>query len=177
MKRFFTSLPWRVFALTGLGVCVGVLTLLLSGVSYPAMDNDALLKSYVTGNFMVVPVNCLIPVLLIWLGYFLTGRGWAAYLISALPCMAVSLVNYYKISLRSDPLLASDVLLAAEAGGIVGGYTLELSVYILGSLACVLVGLIFAALFIPKGKMAPRSAPSACSPPPPFFCVPCPVYI
>ena len=155
MKRFFTSLPWRVFALTGLGVCVGVLTLLLSGVSYPAMDNDALLKSYVTGNFMVVPVNCLIPVLLIWLGYFLTGRGWAAYLISALPCMAVSLVNYYKISLRSDPLLASDVLLAAEAGGIVGGYTLELSVYILGSLACMLVGLIFAALFIPKGKMAP----------------------
>ena len=68
MKRFFTSLPWRVFALTGLGVCVGVLTLLLSGVSYPAMDNDALLKSYVTGNFMVVPVNCLIPVLLIWMG-------------------------------------------------------------------------------------------------------------
>ena len=95
MKRFLRSLPWQVFALTGLGVCVGVLTLLLSAVAYPALDGIALFKTYLTGNPLVIPVNCLVPVLLIWVGYFLTGRGWAAYLISALPCLAVSVVNYY----------------------------------------------------------------------------------
>lgn len=153
MKRFFRSLGWRAFALTGLGLCLGVLTLLLSAVAYPAIDGVALFQTYFTKNPLVAAVNCAVPVALIWLGYFLTRRGWAAYLISALPCMAVSVVNYYKISLRSDPLLASDILLVSEAGGIVGGYTLELSVYILGGLACTLLGLIFAVFCIPKVKM------------------------
>ena len=153
MKRFFRSFYWRAFALTGLGVCIGVLTLLLSAVAYPAVDGIALFKTYLTQNRYIVPVNCLIPLLLIWTGYFLTRRGWAAYLICAVPCMAVSVVNYFKISLRSDPLLASDILLVSEAGGIVGGYTLELTPWLLLSFGCVLAGLLFAILFIPKVKM------------------------
>ena len=153
MKRFFRSFYWRAFALTGLGVCIGVLTLLLSAVAYPAVDGIALFKTYLTQNRYIVPVNCLIPLLLIWTGYFLTRRGWAAYLICAVPCMAVSVVNYFKISLRSDPLLASDILLVSEAGGIVGGYTLELTPWLLLSFGCVLAGLVFAILFIPKVKM------------------------
>ena len=153
MKRFFRSFYWRAFALTGLGVCVGVLTLLLSAVAYPAVDGVALFKTYLTQNRYIVPVNCLLPLLLIWTGYFLTRRGWAAYLLCAAPCMAVSVVNYFKISLRSDPLLASDLLLVSEAGGIVGGYTLELSNWLIIGLGCVLAGLVFAILFIPKVKM------------------------
>ena len=153
MKRFFRSFYWRAFALTGLGVCIGVLTLLLSAVAYPAVDGIALFKTYLTQNRYIVPVNCLIPLLLIWTGYFLTRRGWAAYLLCAVPCMAVSVVNYFKISLRSDPLLASDILLVSEAGGIVGGYTLELTLWLLLSFGCVLAGLLFAILFIPKVKM------------------------
>lgn len=156
MKKFLTSLPWRILALTGLGVCVGILTLALSGVSYPAMDNDGLLRSYITDNPMVPLVNSLVPVLLIWFGYFLTRRGWASYLIAAIPCLAISLVNYFKISLRSDPLLASDLLLVSEAGGIVGGYDLELSPFILASVACAVVGLVFALVCIPKVRMAPE---------------------
>ena len=75
MKRFFRSFYWRAFALTGLGVCIGVLTLLLSAVAYPAVDGIALFKTYLTQNRYIVPVNCLIPLLLIWTGYFLTRRG------------------------------------------------------------------------------------------------------
>ena len=50
MKRFFRSFYWRAFALTGLGVCIGVLTLLLSAVAYPAVDGIALFKTYLTQN-------------------------------------------------------------------------------------------------------------------------------
>ena len=63
--------------------------------------------------------------LLIWLFYFLTRRGWGAFLGSFLPCVAVAMVNYFKIRLRSDPFLAADLTLISEAGGIVGNYSLD----------------------------------------------------
>ena len=153
MKKFLTSAPWRILALTGLGVCVGVLSLVLSAVAYLPLPAGALFKSYFTGNPMVALVNCIPPVGLIWLGWFLTRRGWAAYLLSCIPCAAIGLVNYFKISLRSDPLLATDVLLAAEAGGIVGGYELEFTPVLWGCVGCVLAGLLFAILFLPKSPM------------------------
>lgn len=178
MKQFFRSPLWRAFALTGLGVCLGVLTLLISAVSYPAIDGVALFRTYLTENLLIVPVNCAVPVLLIWLGYFLTRRGWAAYLVGAVPCMAVSLVNYFKISLRSDPLLASDILLVSEAGGIVGGYTLELSPYLIAGLLCVAAGLIFAVLFIPRVKIpAPERAFGLLSTAAVALCLMCGVFL
>jgi len=155
MKKFLTSTPWRILALTGLGLCVGLLSLILSAVAYLPLDAGDLFHSYFHTNPTVAVVNCLAPVGLIWLGWFLTRRGWAAYLLSCLPCVAIGVVNYFKISLRSDPLLASDLLLVSEAGGIVGGYELELPPVILLCLACALGGLLAAALLLPKGGKLP----------------------
>ena len=63
--------------------------------------------------------------LLIWLFYFLTRRGWCAFLGSFLPCIIVAMVNYFKLRLRSDPFLAADRRRVSEAGGIVGNYARE----------------------------------------------------
>jgi len=153
MKKILTSAPWRILALTGLGVCVGILSLILTSVAYMPLPAGALLKSYFTANPLVAVVNCLPPVGLMWLGWFLTRRGWAAYLLGCVPCVAIGLVNYFKISLRSDPLLAKDVLLAAEAGGIMGGYELDFTPVLWACLGCALVGFVFAALFLPKSPM------------------------
>lgn len=153
MKKILTSAPWRILVLTGLGIAVGLLSLVLTAVSYMPLVASAVFRSYLLENPMVALVNCIPPVGLIWLGWFLTRRGWAAYLLSCVPCVAIGVVNYFKISLRSDPLLCGDILLAAEAGGIVGGYQLEMTPILWLSLGCALAGLLFAAIFLPKSPI------------------------
>ncbi len=138
---------WLTFSLTLLGICVGILALLFASESYPDLANEALFFSYFHKPLILV-LNLLPPVLLIWLFYFITGRAWSAFLGSFLPSIGIALVNYYKIRLRSDPLLAVDLRLAAEAGNIVGGYTLDLNWLVWLALGCLLAGTLIAALLI-----------------------------
>ena len=98
---------------------------------------------------MLLWLNLLAPVLLIWLLYFLIGRCWAAYLLTALPVLGIALANFYKMQLRGDPLLASDLKLVNEAGGIVGGYTLEITPLIQNTLLW-RAGLLLALILLPR---------------------------
>ena len=95
--------------------------------------------------------NLLPPVLLIWLLYFLTGRCWLSYLLTALPALGVALANYFKIQLRGDPLLASDLKLISEAGGIMGNYSLDMTPLIQQTLGWAGLGLVLALLLLPRG--------------------------
>ena len=112
---------WLAFALTGLGFCVGVLTLMLA-TAYLKLDSTDLFLSYFLLEPMLLLLNVLPPILLIWFFYFLTRRAWAAFLGSFLPCVGLALVNYFKIRLRGDPLLAADLrrLDGVEAIGVDG---------------------------------------------------------
>ena len=140
---------WLIFALTGLGCCVGVLTLLYGAAAYIKLPGLALFRSYFH-HPALLGLNLLPPVLLIWLFYFLTRRGWGAFLGSYLPCVAVAMVNYFKIRLRSDPFLAADLTLISEAGGIVGNYSLDVDWLTWLTLGALLAGLLFSVLLIPK---------------------------
>lgn len=143
---------WMALALTGLGCCVGVLSLMFGATAYVKLPSQAIFTSYFQ-NPLILILNLIPPVLLIWLFYFLTRRAWAGFLGSFLPVMGASLANYFKIRLRSDPLLATDLRLAAEAKGIVGGYTLDLTWLVWFALLCLVLGLVFAVLLMPKGPM------------------------
>lgn len=55
--------------------------------------------------------------------YGLTGRMWAAWLITAFPCILVSLVNLYKMELHGAPLMMNDFTLIGEFG-IIAGYAM-----------------------------------------------------
>ena len=156
IARFLDRRGWTVSALTGLGICLGLLTLFLSALSYPKLPAAPLFRSYF-GNPLLLLLNLLPPVLLIWLFYFLFGRGWAAYLGAALPSVGLALVSYFKISLRSDPLLAVDLRLVSEATGIVGRYTLEFTPAVQITCLCLLLGLLAAALLIPRAGLRGRS--------------------
>lgn len=140
---------WLIFALTGLGCCVGALTLLYGAAAYIKLPGLALFRSYFH-HPALLGLNLLPPVLLIWLFYFLTRRGWGAFLGSFLPCVAVAMVNYFKIRLRSDPFLAADLTLISEAGGIVGNYSLDVDWLTWLTLGALLAGLLFSVLLIPK---------------------------
>ncbi len=50
--------------------------------------------------------------------FFALGRAAAAYGLTAVPVLAIALVNYYKLLLRGDPLLFSDITLLSEASAI-----------------------------------------------------------
>ena len=117
---------WLSLGLTALGVLPGWLTLPLAAAADSELSSQALMDYYLQQP-MLLWLNLLAPVLLIWLLYFLIGRCWAAYLLTALPVLGIALANFYKMQLRGDPLLASDLKLINEAGGIVGGYTLEIT--------------------------------------------------
>lgn len=143
---------WMLLSLTLLGCCVGMLALALGAAPYDKLEGALMFRSYFA-NPLIPALNLLPPVLLIWTAYFLTRRAWAAFLLSYLPTVGIALVNFFKIQLRSDPFLAADLRLAAEAGGIVGGYTLDLNWMIWFALLCLPAGLIFALLLMPKAQM------------------------
>lgn len=117
---------WVFLWLTVFGLGIGLLSLYLTANSYAGIDAQALWASYMKLPLLVV-MNLLMPLLLVYLGFFLFARPWAAYLLSAVPFLTLALANYYKIQLRGDPVLASDLRLLRTAGGIMGNYSFELS--------------------------------------------------
>lgn len=141
---------WLALALTGMGCCVGGLSLFFSATAYVSLNSWHLLGAYLSSPLLMF-LNLLPPVLLIWLFYFLFRQSWAAFICTFLPVLAIALANYFKIRLRSDPLLASDLLLAAEAGGIVGNYTLDLTWLVWFALFCFVAGLLFTIFLMPHG--------------------------
>lgn len=141
---------WLSLCVTGLGCCIGLLTLLLAATACTRLTSWAILASYILKP-AILALNLLPPVLLIWLFYLLSGRAWVGYLGSALPCLGLSLVNYYKIRLRGDPLLGADLRLVTEAGGMVGHYTLDITWVIVLSGFCFVLGLLFAIFLLPRG--------------------------
>ena len=82
---------WLAFALTGLGFCVGILTLMLAATAYLKLNSTDLFLSYFLLEPMLLLLNVLPPILLIWFFYFLTRRAWAAFLGSFLPCVGLAL--------------------------------------------------------------------------------------
>ena len=141
---------WLAFALTGLGCAAGLVTLALSATAYPGLDSAALFGHYLSDP-AVLAVNLLPPVLVMWTVYFLTRRAWLAFAAGYIPAVLVALVNYFKIRLRGDPMVAADLKLAGEAGNIVAGYTLDMTWLVWFAIGAFFVGLLFAVLLMPNG--------------------------
>lgn len=141
---------WLSVCLTLLGCLPGLLSLPLAAASSSELDYQQLLDWYLQTPALVI-LNLLPGVLLIWLWYFLTGRCWLSYLLTALPVLGIAFTNYFKIQLRGDPFLAEDLKLVSEAGGIVGNYSLELNQLLIEVLLFALGGLLFALALMPRG--------------------------
>ena len=154
-KRGPWHLLWLAVGTTALGLLLGVLGMYLSAWSSPDLSS-ASLSDYYWDTPMLWYLNLLPGVILIWLFYFLLGRCWLAYLASALPLLGLTAANYYKIQLRGDPLLASDLALISEAGDMAGKYTLELTDPIRTVLLWAAAGLLLALLLLPRRRTIRR---------------------
>ncbi|MBQ9646894.1 MAG: LTA synthase family protein [Oscillospiraceae bacterium] len=141
--------------LVGFAAANGYLALRLAACSYAPLYHPAVWASYFD-HPPIVLLNVLPAIAFMALGYFLTRRAWAAYLISAVPTIGLALVNYYKIQLRGDPLLAADLRLVRTAGGILGHYRLDLSRVVLVAAGCAGLMLLYAIFLMPNGFRGKR---------------------
>lgn len=145
---------WVFLWLTVFGLGIGLLSLYLTANSYAGIDAQALWASYMKLPLLVV-MNLLLPLLVVYLGFFLFARPWAAYLLSAVPFLGLALASYYKIQLRGDPVLASDLRLIRTAGGIMGNYSFELSAPV-GIVAAGFVTMLLLSIFLLRRERMSR---------------------
>ena len=141
-------------ALFALAVVNGLLTLWISACSCAPLSPAAVFGGYFARP-LTAALNLVPPVLLMALGYFLTGRAWSAYLLSAVPSFGLALANYYKIQLRGDPLVFADLRLVRTAGGIVGHYRLDVPVSFLLLLLVAVLSFLLCLFLLPE---RPRGA-------------------
>ena len=142
--------------LTLISLGIGLLGLVLTACADISLPNLELLKSYFTRPLLLT-LNLLPPVLLAWLGYFLFGRCWCGVVVSTLFGAGLPLVNYYKVMLRGDPMLASDILLFRTAKGIMRHYTFDLTDPVLFTLAALAAALLFSGFLLRRGGLPART--------------------
>ena len=104
---------WRWGLTFCAGLCMGLVLLLFA---YGGYSWEVFLDYF--RSPLLLALNLFPPLLLAWLGYFLSGRCWCGVLLSGLFGVGLPLINYYKVMLRGDPMRASDILLLRTAGGI-----------------------------------------------------------
>ena len=97
---------------------------------------------------LIIILNLVPPVLIIYLFYFLTGRAWAAYLITSVFSVILAIIDYLKIQIRGDPFVASDFSLVTEAGNIVSSYEITLNWKLPLAVFVIIAGTVFAAMLL-----------------------------
>ncbi len=143
-QKWFTCL---VLVAGGLGL--GLLSLAFAVTA----ERKVMLISYLERPLLMT-LNLLPPVLLCLLLWLLTNRAIVAYGLSAAVTFGLTLANWYKLQFRNDPLMFEDLLLAKEAGNMLGRYSLFITPFLVIAIACVLAGgvVIF---FCARGRFRP----------------------
>lgn len=137
---------WNAVLLAGAVVLLGLSSLVLA----PGYYGWVLFWDYLSHPVILI-LNLLPPLVLALLLYGIFGRAWLSYLITAVPVLALSFGNYYKLAFRDDPVMAADMLVLGEAGKMAGQYQLFLSTKLLCALLAALLSVLLLALFA-KGR-------------------------
>ena len=135
------NLLFNCIMLTLLGIGTGMLALLLGAATFGL----PMFESYFASPTVVL-LNLLPPVVLILLIYFIRGRAWIAYALPSLLILGLSAVQFFKVQIRGDVFVASDIPLMREAFYVVAaefhltmnwGLFLVAASYVFMTLICV----------------------------------------
>jgi phosphoglycerol transferase MdoB-like AlkP superfamily enzyme len=80
--------------------------------------------------------------------FFLSNRVWITILTSGVLITVLSLVDYFKLLFRDDPLLASDAVYITEAAGIGARYDIAFDAPMLAVFATIVLATVFAFFFL-----------------------------
>ena len=144
-SRRCLALHWLINLLFAGAFCVGVgvVSLRFGTVGY----GRELFVSYF--RYLGIFLLNIVPVAVLFALFFLLfDRMWAAALGSGAIVLLLAFIHYFKLSFRSEALLAADVSYAFEAAQISSGYNVTLTPAILLSVAGLAAAVVFAALFM-----------------------------
>lgn len=142
-KKPFLFWFWNYFFVFASGAGISCLSLLLAFGYYG--------RTYFWGYFSHLDVFLLntLPILLLeLLLYCLIGRAWIAFLSTAVPVLAASAGNYFKIIFRDDPFICSDVSAIGTALKFTGNYRISVDKRLLFCIVCVVLGTLFLFFFV-----------------------------
>ena len=136
---------WRIAAVLAAGLLMGAVLMIM------AVGPDLGLGLFRNAQLKLLLLNAIPVALLALLFLGITGRAWAGFLLGGGIAFGFSLVNYYKLAFRDDPLIFKDLLLIREARNMVGGdnYSLFIDDRITAALTCLLFGAILLYLLAP----------------------------
>lgn len=120
------------------GALIGVCSLAIAAGAHPR----AMFFSYFSLPWTVA-LNLAVPVALMLFFTLLTNRAWVAYLITNLVVMLPTVISFFKVEFRGDPLCAEDLTLVTESKKMLETYKLfwdkrfgfYLAILVVGTLA------------------------------------------
>lgn len=116
------------------GVLIGLLSLYFAATLRQAEMFQSYLEHPTILFLNLAPVVWLI--LILWC---LTGRAALSFALCAAVTIGLSVVSWFKLQFRNDPLLFEDLLSAKEAGNMLGRYTLFATKTIIAAIALLVV--------------------------------------
>ena len=148
-KHWFWYWAYRFFIIAAAAFGLTVAILLLS---YPA-EKITIFAHYFRRP-LVLLLNFLPILASMFLCYFLYGRAWPAFLTTAFPFSVIAIGNFYKVKLRGDVFIFSDIKDTFLGINIAfeENYDLTPGIRIIVYFLCILFGIAFL-LFLVPGKM------------------------
>ncbi len=101
------------------GALIGVCSLAFAAGAHPR----AMFFSYFSHPWTVA-LNLAVPIALMLLFTLLTNRAWIAWLLTNLLVMLPTVVSFFKVAFRGDPLCAEDLTLITESKKMLETYKL-----------------------------------------------------
>lgn len=131
-----------------MGLGLGLLSLYFAAGSYKL----EMVKTYFA--VPLIPLLNILPViLLVFLLYLLFNRAHLAFFFSAFIVVGFSFADYFKLSLRNDPLFFSDLAYASEGGGMaIARYGLAMNWKMIAAVGICILGVIIARYLV-KGRL------------------------
>lgn len=126
--------------LTCLLLIFGALGVGLLSLAFATVTNRWAMMACYFQRPLLLLLNLLPGVLLALFLWFLCGHATVAYGITAAVVFGLSMANWYKLQFRNDPLMFEDLLLAKEAGNMLGRYSLFMTPALAIALLLLLLG-------------------------------------
>ena len=132
------NLLFNCVMLALLGAGIGLISLLLGATVFGL----PMFKSYFSSTTVLL-LNLLPVEILIFLFYFLFRRPWIAFTFPSLFIVIISMIQFFKIQIRGDPLVITDARLIFEVSTMMSLYTPTMNWKIYLAIAALVCGAAF----------------------------------